>query len=306
MVEPTTNQTAPTPPKRRKRRRLTPLRGIIWGGVGALSVYGFLSGCDGLFYHPSDVQYFHPRDFGLQHEDVFFETSDGLRLHGWWLPSQKDARGTVLHFHGNAANVTNHVAAVAWLPPRGFNVLVWDYRGFGRSEGSVTRAGTVKDGHAALDYVLSRTDVDPQRVFLYGQSLGGAVGLVVAAERKELRAVVAEATFGDYRAIATLHARRRFRLPQPLAGWLAGRLISDGYDPIDTIDQLAPRPLLVIAASADDICYPELSAALYAAAPEPKEYLLVDGAAHYEAVQAGGRVVEDKIIATFERGGAAP
>ncbi len=268
------------------------------------ALFGYLSlvGCDGLFYHPSDNTWYHSADFGLTHEDVFFETDDGVRLHGWFVPAtQRPSRGLVVHVHGNAANITNHIATVAWLPPHGYDVLLFDYRGYGQSQGRVTRDGTIRDTHAAIDYAISRPEHQPGRLFLYGQSLGGAVGCVVAAERKEIAAVVLDSTFHSYRGIAERHARGRFG---PLGPWVARWLISVGHDPIDVVAEIAPRPLLVIAAEDDTICFPEFGRALFDAAGEPKQWYLAKGAEHYEAVQAAGRELELLITATFERGAA--
>jgi hypothetical protein len=110
-----------------------------------------LAGCvERMFFYPDSAQYTRPEQFGLRHEDVSITTADGSRLHGWWLPAKGQALGSVLHLHGNAANVSNHLPLVAWLPGTGFNVLMLDYRGFGRSEGRPTLDGVVDDAAAAL------------------------------------------------------------------------------------------------------------------------------------------------------------
>lgn len=263
----------------RKRRR----RRIQWTvRLGALLlVIGLLKfvGLDGKFYYPDTQVYDRPEDYDLIHEDVTFPTSDGLTLHGWFLPAHGRARGTIVHFHGNAANVSAHVGLVAWLPSLGYHVLMFDYRGYGRSEGRVARAGTIRDGHAALDYALSRPEAGGLPVFAYGQSLGGAVAIVVAAERPEIRAVVAESPFSTYRGIAALHARRLLGSDWA-ARWLARITISSGHDPLEVVGRIAPRPLLVIAAECDEICFPEQARELYDAAGEPKEFWLVPGAEH--------------------------
>jgi fermentation-respiration switch protein FrsA (DUF1100 family) len=201
--------------------------------------------------------------------------------------------------------MTGHVTFAAWLPRAGYNLLVFDYRGYGQSEGKVTRKGTILDGHAALDYVLSRPDVDPQRVFAFGQSIGGAIAIVVAADRPELRAVVVDSTFSSYRRIAAMHLRKLL-----LFNWLsrtAARLaLSADYDPIDSVDQLAPRPLLVIASGQDEICFPELSRELYEAAREPKEFWLVPEATHTEAIFLEPDEAQRRITKWFDKGIGEP
>lgn len=280
-----------------------------WTKQGSVIMFAGLAvamiavGCNGLFYHPSDVVYYQPDELGLRYEDVYFTTSDDVRLHGWFLPAEgpRPARGLVVQFHGNAANVTNHIALVAWLPPAGYDVLLFDYRGFGRSEGRVTRAGTIRDGHAALDYALTRPEYQPGRLFVLGQSLGGAVAAVVAADRPEVSAVVLEATFADYREIAARHVRALVQI-DALARGIARLLISDGHDPIDVIDRISPRPLLVIAGGADTTCFPELGQKLYEAAGEPKEWLLIDEAGHFQALEFAPDRVSRAIRRTFDRG----
>lgn len=275
----------------RRRRRWAARLAVLAAAGAALMWYD----CDRLFYHPNQKTYYAPADFGLAHEDVFFKTRDGVQLHGWFLPAQRSPRGTVIHCHGNAANITNHIAGVAWLPAEGFNVLLFDYREFGRSEGRITRAGSIQDVHAAIDYALAHPDVDPNRLTLLGQSLGGAVGIWVAAQRPEIKAVVVDATFGDYREIAARHLQRSIPLAVA-ARAIVSLLITDGYDAIDVVERIAPRPLLVIAGGDDAICPPDLGRALYERAAEPKQFVLVPAAAHYEAVDVGGRDLRAQIV----------
>lgn len=276
--------------------------GVLVFTVGWLSMFG----CNHMFYHPDQLVYFNPAELGLVHEDVFFTAKDETRLHGWFVQSQtQPVKGTVIHFHGNAANITNHIASVEWLPWEGYQVLLFDYRGYGRSEGKVTRKGTVMDGHAAVDYALSRSDVDPNSLFIYGQSLGGAVGAYVGSSRPEVRAMVIESSFASYRGIAARHALNFAffdSVAKPLAWWL----ISGDHDPIDVIAEFSPRPLLVIVCSDDPICPPDLGKELFDAAQKPKEFLIVQGAAHYEAVQDGGEPIKRAIVQTFERALTTP
>ncbi len=255
---------------------------------------------DSKFYYPNQQRYDQPEQFGLAYEDVVFETRDGLRLHGWFLPAAtNDARGVVVHFHGNAANVSAHVSLVEWLPRAGYHVLMFDYRGYGKSQGTPTRAGTILDGHAALDYAYGRPEARDLPVFAYGQSLGGAVAIVAVAERNDVDAVIAESTFSTYRKIAARHAQGLVYF-DVLARPLAALAISAGHDPLDVVAEISPRPLLIIAAEHDTICFPELARELYEAAEAPKSWWLAPEAdhlcillSHYEELQA-------QIIALFE------
>ena len=255
---------------------------------------------DAFFYHPNAQAYESPRDYGLDYEPVSFHAEDGTRLHGWFFPAAAEPVGTVLHLHGNAGNITGHFQHVAWLPEAGWNVLCFDYRGYGQSEGRVTRAGTIADGHAALDYLVRRPGVDASRIVAFGQSLGGAVGVVLTAERNEIRGLATDGAFDGYRRIAAWHIRRN-----PLlfiaAWWVPRLLISDGDDPIDYAARIAPRPMLIMHGTADTVVPAAMARRLYDAARHPKELWLIDGADHYEAMQERAREAHPRLLAFFNR-----
>ena len=272
--------------------RVVALGFVIW--------YLIFVGFDGKFYYPNTTIYDRPEMFGLDFEQVSFRTRDGLKLAGWFFPAQGQSHGTVIHFHGNAANITAHLSLVSWLPDEGYNLLMFDYRGYGESEGKVTRAGTIMDGHTAIDYVLGRPDVQGRPLFIYGQSLGGAVGIVVAAERPEVQAVVAESPFSGYRRIAARHVRQLV-FSKWLAKGIATLTVSSGYDPLDVVEQLAPRPLLVIVAGEDEICFPELGRELFAAAGEPKEFWLAFGAVHLGILSEHYSELRERVTLFFEK-----
>lgn len=259
-------------------------------------------GLDGFFYYPNKKTYDRPEDYNLRYEEVRFQTSDGLTLAGWFLPAvrHKPFRGTIVHFHGNAANISGHLLLVYWLPLQGYNLLMFDYRGYGQSEGKPTRAGTIADGNAAIDYALSRADVRGGPLFVYGQSLGAAVAVVVAAERPEIAGVVAESPFSGYRRIAARHLQKRILIP-PLARGLATLCVSAGYDPVDAVPRLAPRPLLVIVAGNDNICFPDLGRELFDAACEPKEIWEAPGADHLAIMEGNANALMDRITGFFDR-----
>src|SRR5687767_7231535 len=128
---------------------------------GLAMVFAALTGgcAERFFFYPDQHVYTTPQAEGLLAEEVLVPGPDGIQLHGWWLPAQGDIHGTVLHVHGNAANISNHLPLVAWLPAAGFNVLTFDYRGYGRSSGKPTIQGLVDDTRAALAWLRSRPGV---------------------------------------------------------------------------------------------------------------------------------------------------
>ena len=253
---------------------------------------------DRCFYYPNRVRYDSPSRLGLAHETVAFQSDGGPRLSGWFFPAVGEARGTVLHLHGNAGNMTGHFLHVAWLPGQGWNVLCFDYRGYGDSEGTVTREGTIADAHAALDYLLSRDDVDHTRIVAFGQSLGGAIGIVLAATRPEVKGLAVDGAFDSYRRIAAWHIRHN-PLLLAVGWWVPSLAMSDDHTPIDHVGQIAPRPLFVMHGDNDHVVDPRMARRLYDAANEPKSIWMVEGADHYGALQEHEDEAQSRLIQFF-------
>lgn len=278
----------------------------------ALLALTLLLGCNSVFYYPSREQFVDPAALPLQVADVFFESLDGTRLHGWFLPAsgglegrappatRNRARATVVHFHGNAENLTTHFWNVAWLPAEGYNVLVFDYRGYGRSSGRPDRGGIQEDAVAAVRYVRTRPDVDPQRLILFGQSLGGAIAVSVAATqiREGIRAVVIDSAFAGYRAIVRDKLGGNW-FTWPFQ-WLAFLLVSDQFSPRAVIHQVSPIPLLILHGTADEIVPSYHAEELFAAAREPKNLWLVPDAGHTQALHKHGGISRSRLLAFFE------
>lgn len=254
------------------------------------------------FYYPDRKDRGSPADHSLAYEDVFFHGAGGVRLHGWFLPAagKGPAPATVLHLHGNAANITGHYEFVRWLPEAGYNVLTFDYQGYGRSAGRVTREGTIRDAHAALDYLRGRPEVDADRIVIFGQSIGGTVAAVVAVERKDqIQAVVIDSAFSGYRAIARHHVMRN-PLLTVLAWWYPFG-VSLGWDAIDFVGRIAPVPVMFMHGTEDRIVPWEMSRSLYEAATEPKELWLIDGMDHTEVWEAEPEAARGRLLDFYER-----
>lgn len=268
--EPTTNARYAHPQRTARSFRIFVLLLIAMG----------LSGClERLFFYPDSITYARPEQYGLRHEDVFIDTADGSRLHGWWLPARGPALGSVLHLHGNAANVSNHLPLVAWLPGAGFNVLMLDYRGFGRSQGEPTLDGVVDDAAAALHYLRSRPEADGERLIVLGQSVGGATALrLLARDSAGVRLAVIEAAFASYRGIARDAAMQSVVLA-PFVPLAMPLLPPSRDDPATAIGSVRV-PLLIVHGTADEVIPFAHSERLVAAAPPGTVFLPVDGARH--------------------------
>lgn len=245
----------------------------------ALAIAVLLSGCTSAFFFPHRHMLASPADAGLVYEDVLFTSADGTQLHGWWLPSRSAPRGTVLFLHGNAENISTHFANVFWLPEAAFNVFIFDYRGYGRSQGRAALPGLVADTEAALRYTVERLADPRHKLILFGQSLGGALAIHVAANsplKKRLAGVVVESAFSDYRDIAREKLASAW-LTWPLQ-WPLSWTVNNAFSPMKAIAQISPVPILIIHSRKDPIIPYWHGQRLYEKASPPKTlWLTADG-----------------------------
>jgi fermentation-respiration switch protein FrsA (DUF1100 family) len=245
-----------------------------------------LTACTQVFFQPHGVLVATPGQFGLEYQRVEFKAGDGTELFAWFLPARGQARGTVLYLHGNAENISTHFANVAWMPAAGFSVLAFDYRGYGASKGTPSLHGAQLDIDAAMRVLLERPDVDPGRIFIFGQSLGGALAIHYAAHsafRKNVRAVVVDSPFSDYHLITQ---EKLASTPLTWAfQWLPLLTVNNDYSPQASVRALSPIPLLLIHGDSDGVVPVGHSQRLYERAAEPKELWIVPGAGHIQAVK---------------------
>jgi fermentation-respiration switch protein FrsA (DUF1100 family) len=217
-----------------------------------------------------------PAEFGLAFDDAYFVARDGVRLHGWFVPGPGDL--TCLWFHGNAGNISDRLENLRLLHDElGVSVFIFDYRGYGRSEGSPSEQGTYRDAEAALAYLLSRSDVDPERIVYFGRSLGSAVAVELATRRPPF-ALILESPFTSMADLVRHHYRF---LP-------ATGLIRTKYDSLSKIGKVRAR-LLVLHGDQDDIVPFEAGKRLFEAANEPKRFYAIRGAGHNDTYMVGGR-----------------
>ncbi|MCL7943393.1 alpha/beta hydrolase [Marinobacter sp. ATCH36] len=249
------------------------------GITAALSLL-LQTGCSSVFFYPDQVTYVTPDRLNLDYEDVYIDTPDGETLHGWWLPAQSEAKGTVYFLHGNAQNISSHIMNVAWLPERRYNVFLIDYRGYGRSTGAPDIEGTLHDAETGLRWLTNQPDAENQPLFLLGQSLGGALGTALASEwvtRNEhppLDGVILDGTFNGFRAIAR-EKLGEFWLTWPFQIPLSWT-ITDEYETDERIGDISPVPVMVIHSERDGIIPFHHGEQLFEAAEEPKRFLRTD------------------------------
>lgn len=219
--------------------------------------------------------YWQPDTFGLNLEDCYFSTSDGIKLHGWLLKSEKP-KATILWSHGNAGNISDRLDNLSKLASLPFNVFLYDYRGYGKSEGKPSEQGVYLDSQAAYDYLLTRPEVDPEKIVVYGRSLGGAVALDLAT-KKTCRSLILESTFTSAQDMAQLMFGA---VPM---GWL----MRSEFASIEKIKKLQV-PILILHGDQDDIVPYDFGKQLFEAATEPKEFYEITGAAHNDTYLIGG------------------
>lgn len=254
-------------------------------------------GVERIFYYPNRRLYADPDRAGLRYQLVYFPTANGNTLSGLFFPAEGESRGAVIHFHGNFANMSNHFPASYFLVRRGFDLLVFDYQGYGVSEGKPNRRNTVEDGTASVDWMLAHSTAAGRGLGIFAQSLGGAVGSVTAARDPRINAVVLEAPFTTYRAAAH-HVMKQSWITWPFAWIVPPLFVRRGLDPWEAVAQIAPRPLLFIHGTADQTVPSWMSEKLFARAKEPKRLWLIEGAGHLECRRRAGSVYE-KTIADF-------
>jgi uncharacterized protein len=260
--------------RRRRLWRAVALRLLIWPPMIAVALFFGLRRFEfAATWHPERYDGGTSWRLPASGADVWFASADGTRLHGWFVraTTKEPARGTILYAHGNGGNLS-HVGWLAEeLAARGFDVLLFDYRGYGRSAGGVADEGALyADAEAAYDYLLRARGVAPARLVLYGQSLG-TTAVVDLAARKSCGALVVESGLASASAMAT-----------KVLPFLPRFMHALGRNRFASVDKL-PRvacPVLVAHGEPDHTIPTEQGRALYAAARGPKRLLVIPGAGH--------------------------
>lgn len=257
---------------------------------------GFL---DSQFYRPSSQNYGEHSKLGLSPDDVYFKSQDGTRLHGWFIPSNEPPIGTVIHFHGSDRNISWTIKNSQWLTDVGLNLFVFDYRGYGKSEGEPSAEGIIDDAVAAINHVRSRSEVDPEKLFLWGQSMGGQLA-IVAAERagtEGIRAIVVDATYASH----SHHVKDKLAQMGPLwlIQWAAWLTTPDTHAAHKVVDRISPTPLIVVHGLADRGVRPYHGEWLYQAAREPKDFWRVEGAGHLDVLRDSR--YRERLVESFEQ-----
>ncbi len=261
-----------------------PFMPIIWIVVVIAGVYVAFAGFLFIFqsnyvYYPERILSNDPSSIGLSFETISFEASDGVKLSGWFIPSDND-RGVVLFCHGNAGNISHRLESIQILHQLGLAVFIFDYRGYGQSEGKPSESGTYKDAEAAWQYLVEERKVSPDRIIIFGRSLGGAVAAWLAQSRTP-SALILESTFTSIPDVA---AKLYPYLPIRL-------LVRFKYDTAGHLDKVS-CPVLVVHSREDEIMPFSHGQQLFERAMEPKTFLEISGSHNEGFITSGKRYQE--------------
>ncbi|UCE73507.1 MAG: alpha/beta hydrolase [Methanomassiliicoccales archaeon] len=217
-----------------------------------------------LIYYPQAEVVATPNALRLSYETISFEAEDGVKLSGWFIPAKK-SRGVVLFCHGNAGNISHRLESIQLFHHLGLSTFIFDYRGYGQSEGKPTEKGTYLDAEAAWRYLVQKQKVASTEIIIFGRSLGGAIAAYLAQDHTP-RALILESTFTSVRDMAS--AIYPF-IP-------VGLLLRFHYHTTEYL-QRVNCPLLVIHSPEDDMIPFSMGRRLFETAKEPKEFLEISG-----------------------------
>lgn len=234
-----------------------------------------------LFYPAKELMHT-PEALGLKFEDAYFTTSDAVKLHGWFIAVGPSAP-TLLFMHGNAGNIGDRLGKIQTFYELGLNVFIFDYRGFGNSEGKPTEAGMYRDTLAAYDYLTLRKDINTQKIVAYGASLGGAAAIDVASQRP-VAGLVVDSSFSNAADMA------KFYYPFVPAFLLKIKLENDKKI------KAVKAPSLFFHSSDDETVPYDLGQKLFESALPPKTFVTINGGhndGHVEDVEVFIRGVKE-------------
>lgn len=240
-----------------------------------MGIFGLLENF--LLYHPYREIEVTPKAYRIAYEDIHFEAADSVRLHGWYV-APKDPNGPVLLWaHGNAGNLSHRAENIALIQKElGAGVFIFDYRGYGKSEGRPGEDGLYADGRAAYAWLVER--VPPERIFLFGRSLGAAVMVKLAVEGRKARGLILESPFESTLAMG----KKMF--PFLPVSWI----ISSKFDNAAMLPEVK-LPLFVLHGDKDGIVPFAQGRRLFEAAGSPhKRFFTIEGAGHNDTYFAGG------------------
>ncbi len=236
-----------------------------------------LTGCTNYLFVPVKPFPLTPDKIDINYQDVYIKSSDGYSLHGWKLLAERKSSGTILFFHGNGDNVSTQLPNTFWLTKQGYDVYVFDYSGYGKSEGIPTLDSTINDLDLMIHYVI-RELPDDEKLIILGHSLGASMGIFTVAHsafKDRIKALVTMNAFSDYHEVTqdVLSRNWLFWLFQ----WPLSFTVDNSYRPLDSIGLISPVPVLIMHSEADKLVDIYHANRLFDAARQPKQFIRIEG-----------------------------
>lgn len=240
-----------------------------------------------IFFPDKTLQEF-PPDYGLAYENILIRVTDKVRIHGWWLGAENE-KGVVLFLHGNAGNRSGRLFKASGWVRRGYSVFLIDYRGYAESTGKIRHENDLyADSEAAFRYLVREKGIDPSRLILYGESIGSAPAVYLAAQHA-VKTVILEAPFTSLMDICRVH------YPMVPPSWVA----NFAFDNLRRISEVK-TPVFILHGTADGTCPFSMGRKIFEAAPGRKEFLEVPEGQHNDLPNRLGEDYWNKPVAFLE------
>ncbi|WP_040507484.1 alpha/beta hydrolase [Leptospira wolffii] len=248
----------------------------------------FLIGCSSMLYQPSPQIFFPPEKLGYNPEKIRLKMKDGVSVNVWiFRPKSSPPKASILQFHGNGENMSSHYVSLVWLVEKGYELITWDYRGYGESEGEPDKLDIHNDSLEILEFAKNRASKNKIPWIVYGQSLGGAISIRALGDMKDkegLLLVVGDGTFASYSGVAKSIADRLFFFP---IGYLVWAFFPNGLSPQETVSELPPIRLFLVHGTNDKVVSFPNGMELFEKAKDPKIFWEIKGAGHMDWLGLG-------------------
>ena len=275
---------------RKSLRRIGALAVLLLVVYASARVYNIWDTQRESIFEPAAALQTSPARLGAPFEELRISSGSGAErgdLHAWWIPAEQTGAPTVLYLHGNSRNISYNLENALRYRALGSNLLLVDYRGYGKSTGGKpSEAKVYEDAEAAWQYLVKQRGVKPQQLFIYGHSLGGAVAIDLALRHPEAAGLITESTFTSMQAMGEL---KYDFLP-------AGLLLNQRFESLQKITQLKV-PLLLIHGTWDQKVPVGMAQQLFEAAPQPKTLVMIEGGEHSNNAAVGWVEYRDAVSA---------
>jgi hypothetical protein len=249
----------------------------------------FFLNCSKYFYHPSKTTYFEPEKLGFKSEDIFLRMKDLTKIHLLSIaPTEKESKKTIiLQLHGNGENSSSHFVSLVWLVNHGYDLITYDYRGYGKSTGNPDPEDIQSDTLEVINSVINKCKKENKKLIIYAQSLGGAIAARAIPELKEknfLSLVILEGAFADYREVTRSILKKQIIEPIP---FILSYVVDNSTSPKDYIEKISPIPLIVIHETEDPVVPFENGKAVFKLSKDPKQFWSVTSDGHIKWMMMG-------------------